>query len=493
MPAGEDGARTFQALQLRTLALSPVRRLHGMAMVRAAAWHNGLLRLGVRLPLFVIHDFGLVLCGEGRAEEPGSTGPSGVPALRQKISAYSALLKLVGESELAEGGRASRIRDDLMAVLLSKVLGELYQRWDGRRRWVGAADLSLDPLSYGEAELAAQRGGDAQDEEGLAASFLELVLQHQLYILTAVEQIDLDTVRLLGIFGGGKGFGQALDMADLLAVFSMPEANGIVNFSMRLLPSVLETKRASGVQTFSIDGYASIERQGSIDSIVLSEFAHEDDVFAQKVVDNELYYYGHERQNVEQRSLHYVLVDSSASMRGERDVFARGLALTLCKKLALQGHEVWLRFFDSRLYEALNVSAHAEAAVPQLLCFRSERGRNYGRVFRQLIGELGRLKRQARQIVLYIVTHGQCHIEIELVARLVELAQVYGVFILPSSPLHLDYLSLLHRHQIVDADALASRERSVDRALEIVDDATTASAARTANRGELGEAQESPR
>ena len=294
-----------------------------------------------------------------------------------------------------------------------------------------------------------------------------------------MEQIDLDTLRLLGLFQSEQ-LGGAVDMADLLNVFSSPEANDVVNFSMELLPSVLETKRQGGAQTFSIDGFASIERHGSVDSVVLSELAIDQDIFEQKVLDNELYYYGHEREQQDERRLQYILVDSSASMRGVRQVFARGLALTLIKKLSLQGDEVWLRFFDSRLYQQLRIDENVEAAVPHLLCFSSERGRNYGRVFKQLLGELKRLQRRSsRSLALTIITHGQCHIGSALVEQLRQVAHLYGVFILPSSTLHLDYLSLLHRHQIVTAEALSSRERSVDRALEIVDDAATTSGRRS--------------
>src|SRR5262249_42214233 len=155
----------------------------------------------------------------------------------------------------------------------------------------------------------------------------------------------------------------------------------------------------------------------------------------------------------EERKLHYILIDSSASMRGVRQVFARGLALTLAKKLALEQQPTWLRFFDSRLYDLMRIStgpaptsatsalaargaplsrrsasgragqaaraaslasgslAGAELSIPYLLCFQSEHGRNYGKVFRQLLAELVRLRRdERRQVVLYIITHGQCHI-----------------------------------------------------------------------------------
>lgn len=152
-------------------------------------------------------------------------------------------------------------------------------------------------------------------------------------------------------------------------------------------------------------------------------------------------------------------------------MFARGLALTMAKKLTLQGDEVWLRFFDSRLYDIQRVTA-GDVAAPYLLCFRSERGRNYAKVFRQLAIELRRQRSaERREIVLYIITHGQCHIPVELVQQLRAEAYLYGIFILPSSTMKLDYLDLLHRSQIVDASTLASRKGRRDRALEIVADA----------------------
>ncbi len=189
------------------------------------------------------------------------------------------------------------------------------------------------------------------------------------------------------------------------------------------------------------------------------------------MIDDELYYYGHEKQREQQRRLQYILVDSSPSMRGVRQVFARGLALTLAKKLTLSGDEVWVRFFDSRLHDTQRVS-QSDFAAPYLLCFRSDRGRNYGKVFRQLLVELQRLKREEkRQVVVYMITHGQCHLPVDLVEQLGKEAFLYGIFILPSSDVSLEYLGQLQRYQIVDGDALASRKGRRDRALDILEDA----------------------
>jgi hypothetical protein len=471
-PVPQDRRRSYLARQVGTLALARVTSPNPMGLVRAASWHNHLHRLGLPLPFVVVHDLGLLLTTGGQqgvAVGPPQSAPPLPPQAAPLLGAYEELLRTLQASEVVQTATAWQIRDELVAVLLMRLLRDLVLRWPERRTWIGAEELPLDPGVYLNADIA----GHFRDfDPNPVISLLHHLVSFRLHLMTSVEQIDLDTLRLLGLFRVGDQIGGVVDLADLLNVFSSPEANDVVNFSMELIPSILETKKQSGVQVFSIDGYASIERHGSVDSIVLSEFAFDNDIFEQKLVDNELYYYGHEKQRMEERRLQYILVDSSASMRGQRQVFARGLALTLMKKLALQGDEVWLRFFDSRLYELVHVEEKGEAAVPYLLCFRSERGRNYGRVFRQLLSELERLRRQdGRPLVLYIITHGQCHVTTDLIERLRQVAHLYGVFILPSSTLHLDYLPLLHRQQIVSAEALSSRKSSVDRALEIVDDA----------------------
>jgi hypothetical protein len=265
----------------------------------------------------------------------------------------------------------------------------------------------------------------------------------------------------------------SLEIADMYHALSSIEAGDIVDFSLDLLPSVLETKRAGGAQAFSIDGYASLERQGSLDSLLLSELAFDDDLFAHKYATSELLYYGHERPREDERRLHYVLIDCSASMRGVRQVFARGLALTLAKKLELMGDEVWLRFFDSRLHELVRVDRSRALEVPYLLTFKSERGRNYARVFEQVALELARLRRGGRRgVVLYILTHGQCHIPVDTVTRLRDLAVLYGVFVRPSQGIPIDYAPLLHKAQIVDESVLRSRPARRRAALGIVEGAS---------------------
>jgi hypothetical protein len=162
-------------------------------------------------------------------------------------------------------------------------------------------------------------------------------------------------------------------------------------------------------------------------------------------------------------------------MRGQRQVFARGLALALIKKLTLEGDEIWVRFFDSRLHETIKIGRSGQVPVPYLLSFRSERGRNYGKVFRQLLVEVTRLRReQKRRVVLYTITHGQCHIEPELVTALKQQAFLYGVVVLPSSDHLPEFVPLLDRSQIVSGEVLTNRAERQRRALDIVGDATRA-------------------
>lgn len=481
MALPDERRRSFLARQLGTMALSHVRADNPMAPVRAAGWFNAMSRLGVHLPLFVVHDVGQLFTARRSAGGP-VIGPrrdaiarlAPPPHVVALLEQYAELLEHIAASEVVDKAAGWRLRDDVVAALLVRALGDVYARWRDPAKAVGVQQLPMDPGLYADVDPVDLF---SSFDPSLVYGFLEHMVAMSLHVYTCVELIDLDTLKLLGLFrddrvAATESLGSAIDIVDLFSALQSPEAADIANFSLDLLPSVLETKRASGVQTFSVDGYASIERRGHVDSLVLSELAYPREIFEQKIVDQELLYYGHEQQREEERWLQYILVDSSASMRGQRQVFARGLALALVKKLTLQGDEIWLRFFDSRLHEPVKVSRGGVFPVPYVLAFRSERGRNYGKVFRQLLIEITRLKRDARRrIVVYIITHGECHVAGDLIAALGQHAYLYGIIILPSSEVSLEFLPLLDRYQVVDREALSSRAERRDRALHIVGDA----------------------
>ncbi len=219
-----------------------------------------------------------------------------------------------------------------------------------------------------------------------------------------------------GLFSADGG---AADLADLYQLVGTAGATDVVDFSLQLLPSLLETKRRPAAQRFSIDGYVSVERRGNLDALLPGELAHDDDVFEQKALSDDLLYYGHERQHERSRRLHYILVDASASMRGAREIFARGLALALAKKLSLQGGDVWLRFFDSRLSRAARRRAGgaARSAAPAGVPLGARP--QHARVFADLAVEVARLARdEGRDMALTFITHAECHIPLATVDAL---------------------------------------------------------------------------
>jgi hypothetical protein len=452
--------------QLATLGYSQLRSPTVADAVAAVGWWNLLNRLGLPLPLIVVHDFGLVLSGGRSASrrdvmrEGASTG--GV------LARYQTLLARFSDTETIEELGATPIGDETLAVILARVFGDLYLRWHGRSRLSDASALPTSAAAYDASHAELARSHDP----AWALPFIQRLCEQERTVLARLQQIELSAVRLFGLFPVD---GTAADLADLFHVVGTAGAADVVDFSLQLMPSLLETKRRPGAQRFSIDGYASVERRGNVDALLPSELAHDDDVFVLKALSDDLLYYGHERQHEVTRPLHYILVDGSASMRGTREVFARGLALALAKKLSLVGGssaDVWVRFFDSRLHPRIDLGRSARRDLPRLLSFRSQRGRNYARVFADLAIEVDRLVRdEGRDVAITFITHGTCQIPTATVKSLAALARLYGIFVLPSGPLELDYLPFLHKSQIVTAASLGRTADKRRRALEIVEDA----------------------
>ncbi len=466
-----------QETDVAGLGVSLVQVASPMLTVRAAHWRNGLARVGVPAPFWCVHDIGLALVADVTALAPRRS----VAALlgdevRGLLEAWSKILREIAATEAAERSRAWKLPDPLVVVVLLRVIGPLYERYLGPGRRPIAAPLPIDPELYETLDERLPELFQRAADHATNLAFLRHLVAEGVRLVTAIELIDLDTLRLLGMLGAEASAANALSAMDLLNVLESPEANDVVNFSLDLLPAVLETKRATGAQTFASDGYAGLAQRGSIDSLVLSELAHEEDLFDQRFAENQVFYYAREKQREDEGRCHYICIDATASMRGQRSVFARGLALTLLKKLQLRGEDVFFRFFDARLYDEQFVSARRSSQaldIPYILSFKGERGRNYAKVFGLLASELARVaKREKRSVVLYLVTHAECHIPLETVEALRAHAQLYGIFMLPSSgELDLEYLSRLHRVQVITHAALSERDARAKRAMDIVDDA----------------------
>lgn len=463
--------------ELASLSFSRVVSDNPMVLVRAAHWHNLLDGLGLGLPFFLVHDLGLLLtqtmgtgaqiaardrslrlCAErGALKLDAST--------QKKLQGYGDLLVDLARSELCQKASTSGLQDELLAAVIAKVIEPVMQSVvrKGHNR-----KLPLTLQTYQDLEPAHFANGSVVEE---VLGVMSTLVDARTRVRVSLEQVDLDTLKLLEMFKGDDGAGLGTDGTDLLDLYralATPAAHDIANFSLDLIPSVLETKKSSGVQTYSVDGYASIETQGSLDSLLPSELAFDDDLFDRRYADNELFYYGREKQDSQKERLHCILVDSSASMRGLRTVFARGLALALAKKMTLRGEQVWLRFFDSRLYERQELSS-AKLRIPYLLCFRSERGRNTTRVFTELERELSRVMREdPKEIVVTFITHGRCQIDGRAVEALKTKATLCGVFVTTGNEVQLDYLDKLAQHYVIAPDVLADKSSRKSEALKIL-------------------------
>jgi hypothetical protein len=443
-----------------------------MMIVRAVRWYRDLARLGLHLPFFMVHDVGLLYASPREQLEVGPRQGqdamlSRFPRVPELVNVHRQVVSEIAQSEASSRARSMRLSDDLVVVVLARVLGSLVQRVTVKPPY--AASLPVDP------EMV--RDLDAQLPQLFAAvsrnfevAVLEALGRAQLHVLTLADALDLDTLRLLGMLGPESTAAGALAHVDLLAAVSSPAANDIVNFSLELLPSILETHRTKSTGTHAVHGYAGIGAKGSLDSMVLTELAWDDDEFARRMIENELLFYTREQAPDEARRLHLLLIDASASMRGDRQVFARGLAIALGKKLQLSGEDVWMRFFDSRLYETQRARP-GQLPAAYILGFRGERGRNPARVFAQLATELSLLRaREQRDPVVHLITHAALHVPKPLVQEVTRQAHLFGVFILPSGgELDLDYLDLMQGHAVVDHATLSQKNARAAAATRIVD------------------------
>jgi hypothetical protein len=453
--ASDDG---LVEREIGSLALSEIDGSGAMALMRAVSWNNVLARLGIAAPLVVVHDIGCLVAGIGR---PSALSRGlGDPKLGES---WRELLVEFADADVVRTPAGWKHRDEMVGVVLARILRSVVPQLPQEIRVRRARELPVDVARYARMDPGSAY---SRYEHAAAQAWLRTLTGHRLLPLLEIEQIDVDALRLLGLFPPSAGVG-GVDLVDLYNAIVDTQSSDIVDFSLELLPSLLEVRRETGQQTFGVDGYASIERVGNVDNLVLTQLAFDDDVFEQRVVDRELFYYAHAKQIETERRVHHVLVDGSASMRGVREVFARGLALALCKRLALLGEEVRLRFFDSRLYAGVTVGGTGQSEVTYALQFRSERGRNYAHVIRQLNAELSAPARGEAMPLVYLLTHGECELPLDEVQRLAGRAPIYGVYILPRRRLDLGYLDLLHRVHVVDEDSL-SHGRRATRAREII-------------------------
>ncbi|KYF57770.1 hypothetical protein BE08_20450 [Sorangium cellulosum] len=443
---------------LGTLAFSQVRPLSSSLALRAIRWHQSLERLGVVLPFAMVHDAGLLFSTPREQLELGPRCDARELATRLRdaervLEGYRAVLRELAESEAARGASQLRMSDDLVTVVLSRLFGAVAARTHTPPAYRAMLPVDAALFEGIEPQLRGLFLATRRDFEQRALEALDV---SRLYVLTMSDALDIETLRLFGMLGSEASAG-ALAQVDLLAALSSPEANDIVNFSLEILPSVLETKTRPAAGTTAAHGYSGLGTRGSIDSMVLTELAWDDMELARRIADNEVLYFAREQSRDEQKRIHYLLIDASASMRGDRQTFARGMAIATGKRLLLEGEDVAFRFFDARLYE-LYRAKNGQLPTAHLLSFKGERGRNPARVFAELATDLDLTRHHdPRTPVVHLFTHAALYIPREMVQAVRNHAHISAVFMLPSGgQLDLDYLDLLDAHWVVDHATVAS-------------------------------------
>ena len=118
---------------LGSLALSHVRAGSSSLALRAVRWHEGLIRLGVVLPFMLVHDVGLLFSSPRDQLDIGPRASAQVSNGRLRDGArlsemYRSMLEELGESEAARRAPQLKMSDDLVIVILSRILGTIAAR-----------------------------------------------------------------------------------------------------------------------------------------------------------------------------------------------------------------------------------------------------------------------------------------------------------------------------------------------------------------------------
>ena len=459
---------------LGSLAMSRITPRASTLALRARTWQRDLDRLGLTVPFAFLHDLGLLFAAprDQLAIGPRCDFSTLIGAEPGLIASYQTILEDMAESDAARRSGELKMSDALVVALLARLLGPTAQCVALPRPY--GVDLPAETSLFELTDLDLAALWAKLNDRRFEVDALRKLVSSRLGLLTLTDALDVDTLRLLGMLGDPAGAG-AMAQVDLLRALANPNARDIVSFSLELLPSVLETKARPGASTHAAFGYSGIGRRGSLDSLVLTELAWDKEEFLRRVIDDEVLYYARDQARDLARRQHLLLIDASASMRGERSTFARGLALATAKKLAIGGEDVVFRFFDSRLYEPLRGKGR-ELPTSQVLAFRGERGRNPVRVFSALASELALASsREGRDVLVHLFTHGAHDIPRNVVSALLEYARLSAVFVAPQGgDLDLDYLPLLDAHWVVTHETLADKDARAEAARAILVDDTPA-------------------
>lgn len=449
---------------LASLSLAAFPAPQPLRLAAALTWHNELVRLGRALPLFVTHDLGCLLSGEP------------LPLLAQppqadRRAAYHALIAELAQSPTLHQFIGLQLPPFLLAVAISRCLpASLFDLLD--------ALPPLSPISVAETSPSHLSIALSMPPPRFALACADRLVARRTTVWALADLLDVPVFQcaLMALSSSAGHRGDRLTetpelLPELLCLFEKPEATEIAAFSLGLVRELAERHPTPNAQSYPLGGLASLQRHGSLDSLLPSELALDPELFLLRLLDHESLFHGREQLPDESPAAMQVLVDVSASMRGLRQIFGRGLALGLLQQLTAHRHPVSLRFFDGRLSPPLPYQANKARATFSLMSHRGTRGQHYARVFADLLAELRQpppLPPQQPTAAVHIITHGGCHIPRPTLQALAERCQLHVTYLLPTGPVQTDALPLFTSHQIVTAQHLRSPVTQRQHALDLL-------------------------
>src|SRR5690606_26934999 len=173
--------------------------------------------LGMSIPLVIVHDVGSLLAGVGRPT-PLSKG-LGDPRLGES---WRELLVEFSEAEVVRIQAGWKHRDEMVGVVLARILGAVVPQLPADIRVRRPKELPIDAARFARVD---PRAAFARYDQDAALAWLRTMTAYRLLPLLEIEQIDVDALRLLGLFRPADGGVGGVDLADLYNVITFSQGS----------------------------------------------------------------------------------------------------------------------------------------------------------------------------------------------------------------------------------------------------------------------------
>jgi len=338
---------------------------------QAAVWLRQVAKFGLAPPLWLVHDLGALLAGDG--DSPAIRPPADLPPA-MAAGRWELLLHRLAADGCWEQVRRWRLADELIGVIIARLLAGLEFAAAFRLPAGNAARVFIT------ARLAAAIAGSQRDDwrrqlaaqggEALAACWSP---EWAAAIEERAARLEIDELRLLRQYGAVPGEMNAARLQDLYGFLELPPAvRRTLAAVLRLLPRLrLDHRPAAGSQVYALGGYQGVTRRGNLDSLVPAELAHSRAMLLYRLLNREALYYGRETAPERRREMVYLLTQAGLELQGDGEFMARVLTLALAEAMRQRGYEVRQSFFGSRWTPPAAVGKPAEL---QRLVYYRDRG-----------------------------------------------------------------------------------------------------------------------